>query len=71
MASLADIIPIPLIGLHSSSSIFSSSAERDEGRQGLESLNRQAQEPNNTSQRLQKSLNDLKELLKPDGITQL
>ncbi|KAG4442368.1 hypothetical protein IFR05_002146 [Cadophora sp. M221] len=50
-------------GLRSSTSLFPTSIDRDEGRQFLEVLNRDAQDPNNTSERLQKSLNDLKELL--------
>jgi hypothetical protein len=67
-----DIIPLPSIGLRSSTSIFSTPAEIEAGRQGLESLNRElAEDPYNTSERLQKSLNELKELLKPEGITQL
>lgn len=65
----ADIIPLPKIGLRSSASIFATPEERAEGRRGLETLNREAQDPYNTSQRLQKSLNDLKELLRPEGIT--
>lgn len=68
---LLDTIPLPSIGLRSSTSIYSTSAERETGRQDLESLNREAQDPHNTSERLQKSLNDLKELLKPEGIAQL
>jgi hypothetical protein len=67
-----DIIPLPSIGLRSSTSIFSTPAAIEAGRQGLESLNRElAEDPYNTSERLQKSLNELKELLKPEGITQL
>ncbi|KAF8861748.1 hypothetical protein BDZ45DRAFT_799665 [Acephala macrosclerotiorum] len=65
----SDIIPVPSIGLRSSTSIFPNEEERRSARQGLESLNRDAQAPN-TSERLQKSLNDLKELLKPEGIAQ-
>jgi cohesin loading factor subunit SCC2 len=67
----SDIIPLPSVGLRSSTSLFSSPADRERGRQDLESLNRQAQDPHNTSERLQKSLDDLKELLKPEGIAQL
>ncbi|KAN0096308.1 hypothetical protein V8E51_015113 [Hyaloscypha variabilis] len=66
----SDIIPLPSVGLRSSTSLFSSPADRERGRQDLESLNRQAQDPHNTSERLQKSLDDLKELLKPEGIAQ-
>lgn len=69
--SSLDIIPLPSIGLRSSQSIFATPKDREEARQGLESLNREAQDPHNTSERLQKSLNDLKELLKPEGIAQL
>ncbi|CZR63253.1 related to sister chromatid cohesion protein [Phialocephala subalpina] len=65
----SDIIPVPSIGLRSSTSIFPNEEERRNARQGLENLNRDAQAPN-TSERLQKSLNDLKELLKPEGIAQ-
>ncbi|KAJ5042311.1 uncharacterized protein L3040_004863 [Drepanopeziza brunnea f. sp. 'multigermtubi'] len=64
----SDIIPVPSIGLRSSTSIYSSQTEREEGRQVLESLNRDAQQSHNTSQRLQKSLIELKELLKPGNI---
>ncbi|KAK0119687.1 Sister chromatid cohesion protein 2 [Cadophora gregata] len=66
----SDIIPPPSIGLRSSTSLFSTPTDREEGRQLLEALNRDAQDPNNTSERLQKSLNDLKELLKPGNIAQ-
>jgi cohesin loading factor subunit SCC2 len=70
--SRLDIIPLPSIGLRSSTSIFSTPTAIEAGRQGLESLNRElAEDPSNTSERLQKSLNDLKELLKPEGIAQL
>ncbi|KAG4421995.1 hypothetical protein IFR04_004854 [Cadophora malorum] len=55
-------------GLRSSTSLFSTSTDREEGRRLLEALNRDAQDPHNTSERLQKSLNDLKELLKPCNI---
>jgi cohesin loading factor subunit SCC2 len=51
--------------------MYSKPADREKGRQDLESLNRAAQDPYNTSERLQKSLNGLKELLKPEGIAQL
>ncbi|KAH7355114.1 hypothetical protein BKA65DRAFT_234187 [Rhexocercosporidium sp. MPI-PUGE-AT-0058] len=64
----SDIIPSPSIGLRSSTSLFQTSTDRDEGRRVLETLNRDAQDPSNTSERLQKSLNDLKELLKPSNI---
>ncbi|CZT45548.1 related to sister chromatid cohesion protein [Rhynchosporium secalis] len=66
----SDIIPSPSIGVRSSASLFSTPTEREEGRQVLETLNRDAQHSNNTSERLQKSLNDLKELLKPGNIAQ-
>ncbi|PMD62723.1 uncharacterized protein K444DRAFT_557922 [Hyaloscypha bicolor E] len=66
----SDTIPLPSIGLRSSTSIYSTPAECETGRQDLESLNREAQDSHNTSERLQKSLNDLKELLKPEGIAQ-
>lgn len=67
----SDIIPLPSIGLRSSTSIFPTPAHRDAARQGLESLNREAQDPSNTSGRLQKSLHELKELLTPEGVTKL
>ncbi|TVY22746.1 Protein rad9 [Lachnellula hyalina] len=66
----SDIVPLPLVGLRSSVSLFPTEAERENGRQGLESLNREAADPQNTSQRLQRSLDDLKALLKPEGIPQ-
>ncbi|KUJ06987.1 uncharacterized protein LY89DRAFT_661156 [Mollisia scopiformis] len=66
----SDIVPVPSIGLRSSPSIFSTQEERDTARHGLDSLNREARVPNNTSDRLQRSLNDLKDLLKPEGIAQ-
>jgi len=59
------------VGLRSSTSLFSSAADRERGRQDLEVLNREAQDSPNTSERLQKSLDELKELLKPEGIAQL
>ncbi|TVY50165.1 Protein rad9 [Lachnellula cervina] len=64
----SDIVPLPSVGLRSSVSLFPTEAERENGRQGLESLNREAINPHNTSQRLQRSLDDLKALLKPEGI---
>ncbi|PBP25600.1 AT hook domain-containing protein [Diplocarpon rosae] len=66
----SDIIPLPSVGLRSSTSIYSSPSEREEGRLFLESLNRDAQDHNSTSQRLQKSLNDLKALLHPRNVAQ-
>ena len=66
----SDIIPIPSIGLRSSASLFSTPAERDEARQGLESLNREAVNTHQTSQRLQQTLEDLKQLLQPDNVAQ-
>lgn len=67
----ADIIPLPRVGLRSSVPIFANSQEREEARRGLEVLNQEAREPQSTSQKLQDSLNELKELLKPEGITRL
>jgi cohesin loading factor subunit SCC2 len=66
----SDIIPIPSIGLRSSASLFSTPAERDEARQGLESLNREAANTGQTSQRLQQTLDDLKQLLQPENVAQ-
>lgn len=63
-----DIIPTPSIGLRSSASLFSTAAERDEARQGLEGLNREAANPHQTSQRLQQTLEDLKQLLKSEEV---
>jgi cohesin loading factor subunit SCC2 len=63
-----DIIPVPSIGLRSSASLFSTPAERDEARQGLEDLNREAANPHQTSQRLQQTLEDLKQLLQPKNV---
>lgn len=72
MHSPPDIIPLPSVGLKASTSVFSNSEERQHGRVGLESLNSELlRDPHNTSQRLQRSLNELKELLKPEGIAQL
>jgi len=67
---ISDIIPRPMIGLPSSVSLFSEPAERDAARQGLESLNREATDPNNTSQRLQQTFEDLKALLRPENVAQ-
>ncbi|TVY73190.1 Protein rad9 [Lachnellula suecica] len=66
----SDIVPLPSVGLRSSVSLFPTQSEREIGRQGLESLNREAANPQNTSQRLQRTLDELKELLKPEGIAQ-
>lgn len=68
-SSPTDIIPIPRPGLQSSASLFSTPAERDEARQGLESLNSEASDPSNTSQRLEETLQTLKELLHTDKLT--
>lgn len=68
--SLVDIIPLPKIGL-CSTPIFSTPEEHERGRLDLESLNYEAQDPHSTSGRWQKSLNNIKELLKPEGIAQL
>ncbi|KAH8678999.1 hypothetical protein BGZ60DRAFT_402322 [Tricladium varicosporioides] len=65
----SDIVPFPAVGLRSSVSLFSTPAERDEGRRALDSLNHEAVDPQTTSRRLQQSLNDLKELLKPESLT--
>jgi cohesin loading factor subunit SCC2 len=51
--------------------LYPTQAERNEGRQALDSLNREAIDPQNTSRRIQQTLDELKELLKPDGMTQL
>jgi cohesin loading factor subunit SCC2 len=68
--STSDIIPLPSIGLRSSASLFSTTAERDEARQGLDSLNREAANPYETSQRLQQTLEDLKQLLQPENVAE-
>lgn len=52
-------------------SLFPTPVERAKGRDVLEGLNREAADPRNTSRRLQQSLDELKELLKPDGLTNL
>lgn len=67
----ADIVPMPKVGLRSSVSLFPTPTERVKGRDVLEGLNREAADPRNTSRRLQQSLDELKELLKPDGLTNL
>lgn len=67
----ADIIPLPSIGLRSSASLYANPQEREEGRQGLESLNSEIKKSRSTSQKLETSLNELKELLRPEGITRL
>jgi hypothetical protein len=68
--SASDIIPLPTIGLRSSVSLFSSATEREDARQGLESLNREVTDPHDTSQRLQQTLQDLQQLLQPDNVAQ-
>ncbi|KAG9244691.1 hypothetical protein BJ878DRAFT_440888 [Calycina marina] len=65
----SDIIPIPTTGLRSSASLFANPAERDEARSGLESLNRDITD-NPTTQRLQAVLQDLKNLLQPEKVSQ-
>ncbi|KAF7903621.1 uncharacterized protein EAF01_006670 [Botrytis porri] len=65
----SDIIPLPTIGLGSSSSLFSNAAETQQGRESLESLNAEATNPYQTSQRLQRTLKDLEQLLKPEDHT--
>lgn len=65
-----DIIPLPTIGLRSSASLFSNATERSAARQGLESLNREAEKPSSTSQRLEQTLQDLKQLLQPQNVAQ-
>ncbi|QSZ28730.1 hypothetical protein DSL72_003232 [Monilinia vaccinii-corymbosi] len=62
----SDIIPLPTIGLGSSSSLFSNASERQQGRESLESLNADATNPYQTSQRLQRTLKDLEALLNPE-----
>jgi cohesin loading factor subunit SCC2 len=66
----SDIIPLPSIGLRSSASLFSTAAERDEAREGLEILNSEAANPYETSQRLQQTLEDLKQLLQPENVAE-
>lgn len=65
----ADIIPLPTIGL-GSSSLFPNAAETQHGRESLESLNTEATNPYQTSQRLQRTLKDLEKLLKPEDHTE-
>lgn len=66
-----DIIPSPSIGLHSSVSIYANEEERKKGRRDLDMLNREAKMQPTTSQKLQKTLNELKDLLKPESLPQL
>jgi hypothetical protein len=63
-----DIIPLPTVGLRSSASLFPTPSDRDQARQGLESLNREAAESSSTSNRLQETLKDLRKLLQEPGI---
>ncbi|CCD53834.1 similar to sister chromatid cohesion protein Mis4 [Botrytis cinerea T4] len=65
----SDIIPLPTIGLGSSSSLFSNAAETQQGRESLGSLNAEATNPYQTSQRLQRTLKNLEQLLKPEDHT--
>ncbi|KAG9230669.1 hypothetical protein BJ875DRAFT_498949 [Amylocarpus encephaloides] len=66
----SDIVPFPSVGRNPSASLFATPEERARGRQHLDSLNKEATaNPGNTSQRLQQTLEDLKELLKPHGLT--
>ncbi|RFU29854.1 hypothetical protein B7463_g6474, partial [Scytalidium lignicola] len=65
----SDIIPMPHIGLRSSTSIFANEAEKQAARQSLDSLNREATNGQHTSQRLQQTLEQLQNLLKPDGLS--
>ncbi|RDL30829.1 uncharacterized protein BP5553_10174 [Venustampulla echinocandica] len=64
----SDIVPLPSVGLRSSVSLFPTPVDRAKARQALDSLNSEASDPHNTSRRLQQTLDDLKELLKPEGI---
>lgn len=66
----SDIIPLPTIGLGSSSSLFPNAAETQQGRQSLESLNADATNPYQTSQRLQRTLKELEKLLHPKDHTE-
>ncbi|KAI9649885.1 Sister chromatid cohesion protein 2 [Ciborinia camelliae] len=66
----SDIIPLPTIGLGSSASLFPNDVEREQGRESLESLNADARNPYQTSQRLQRTLKDLEKLLKPEDHTE-
>lgn len=70
LTTFIDIIPLPTVGLRSSVSLYASDAERQQGKQVLDKLSREAQNGSSTSQKLQKTLNDLKELLRPDGVPQ-
>ncbi|KAH8596059.1 AT hook domain-containing protein [Bisporella sp. PMI_857] len=63
-----DIIPVPTVGLRSSTSLFLNADERDEARQDLESLNRETTNQSQTSQRLEQTLQDLKHLLQPQNL---
>ncbi|KAH8809015.1 sister chromatid cohesion C-terminus-domain-containing protein [Xylogone sp. PMI_703] len=65
----SDIIPMPHIGLRSSTSIFANEAEKGAARQTLDSLNREAASNQQTSQRLQQTLEQLQTLLRPDGLS--
>jgi len=65
------IIPLPKIGLRASTSLFTTPAERTAARQGLDSLNEKAALPRGTSQQLEKTLLDLKNMLQPETLTEL
>ncbi|KAI9745699.1 MAG: Sister chromatid cohesion protein 2 [Claussenomyces sp. TS43310] len=64
-----DIIPSPSVGLQASPSIFANAAEQAQAQRGLDSLNQDAADPSRTSQKLERTLRTLQELLRPENLT--
>ena len=69
--SYQGIIPFPSAGPPSSSSIFTTHEERRAARRALDSFNTESSNTHSTSARLQKTLQDLQQLLNAEELTQL
>ncbi|KAF2838881.1 hypothetical protein M501DRAFT_1011612 [Patellaria atrata CBS 101060] len=65
-----DIIPFPSAGPAASPSLINTPQERQRSQRLLSALDQEASNLNNTSARLQKTLQDLKKLLQADDLTQ-
>jgi len=65
-----DIIPFPIAGPPPRSTIFPTQAESDSARKGLTYLNQEAKSHGPTAAKLQKVLQDLKELLNDQNLTE-
>lgn len=65
------IIPLPTIGLRASTPLFATVEEQLASRKDLELLNQDARSPTRTSERLESTLRELQQLLKPDRLTEL